>query len=131
VALPGSREFRRWLRNQGHLVKALEDSAFTVVREALGAARVVTGFCQEDREKDRFIAKAGAATRVRLRLALAEGGFLVFAAGLAVMGMAAVLWLGLLTGFVIQRLDGARRRSARTDAAGAAIHARTGSGLRP
>ena len=44
---------------------------------------------------------------------------------------AAVLWLGLLTGFVIQRLDGARRRSARTDAAGAAIHARTGSGLRP
>src|SRR6185295_3159053 len=44
VALPGSREFRRWLRNQGHLVKALEDSAFTVVREALGAARVVTGF---------------------------------------------------------------------------------------
>jgi ATP-binding cassette subfamily B protein len=95
VALPGSRDFRRWLRNQGRMVKALEDSAFSVVNETLGAARVVTGFCQEDREKDRFISKANAATRARLRLALAEGGFLVFAAVMAAIGMAAVLWIGV------------------------------------
>jgi CAAX protease family protein len=44
---------------------------------------------------------------------------------------AALLWLGLLTGFVIQRRRGAPRRSSGTDAADAAIQARAGPGLRP
>src|SRR5437867_2366885 len=89
-----SRSTRRRLRHQSHEVRRLESSALSVVHEALGAARVVKAFGQEDREGERFIRQSDQGLRARIRLAVIEGSFGVVVALITACGMAAVLFIG-------------------------------------
>jgi ATP-binding cassette, subfamily B, bacterial len=95
VLLFVSGHYRRRLRQQAREVKKIESGALAVVQEALSVLRVVKAFGQEERERDRFLARSQDGIRARLRLMLAEGGY-----GLAVrlttaLGTAAVLFLGV------------------------------------
>src|SRR5256885_17081641 len=83
------RTYRRRLRNQAREVKKLESGALGVVHEALGAARVVKAFGQEDREGDRFVAKSNEGMRARIRLGFMQGGLGILVALLTALGTAA------------------------------------------
>jgi len=89
-----SGAYRRRLRRQSREVKRSESAALSVVHEVLGAARVVKAFGQEDREGQRFVERSDAGLRARLRLALLEGTFSMWMAGITAAGVAAVLYLG-------------------------------------
>jgi ATP-binding cassette, subfamily B, bacterial len=90
------------MRVQSHEVKRLESSALGVVSEALGAARVVKAFSQEDREEGRFVEHSQRSMNAKLRLALSEGGFGVAVAGITACGTALVLLIGA---FEVRRGD--------------------------
>jgi len=89
------RTYRRRLRNQAREVKKLESGALGVVHEALGAARVVKAFGQEDREGDRFVAKSNEGMRARIRLVFMQGGLGILVALLTALGTAAFLYIGV------------------------------------
>jgi len=90
-----SRAFRRRLRRQSREVKKIESSALSIVQEALGAARVVKAFGQEDREEGRFIRCSNEGMRARLGLAWLEGTCGIVVALITAVGMAAVLYVGV------------------------------------
>src|SRR4030095_2556975 len=75
VIFVASHNHRRRLRQQSRGAKALESSALTVMHEALGAARVVKSFGQEDRETERFIERSNEGMQARLRLGRAARNF--------------------------------------------------------
>ncbi len=86
--------YRRRLRSQAGRIKNLESSALSVVKEVLGAARVVKAFGQEEREEQRFVRKCGEGMAARLRLAIVEGGFSLLVSVATAVGTAAVLLIG-------------------------------------
>src|SRR5258708_5953297 len=88
-----SRTLRPRLKGQSSEVRRIESSALSIVQEALGAARVVKAFGQEEREGQRFVARSNGGMRARLRLALIEGGFGLVIALVTAIGMGAVLFL--------------------------------------
>src|SRR5262249_9336207 len=61
----------------------------------LSAVRVVKAFGQEGREHDRFVGRATAGLRARLRLAVVEGAFAALIALTFAVGMAAGLFIGV------------------------------------
>ncbi len=88
-----SRTLRPRLKGQSSEVRRIESSALSIVQEALGAARVVKAFGQEEREGQRFVTRSNEGMRARLRLALIEGGFGLVIALVTAIGMGAVLFL--------------------------------------
>ena len=90
-----TQAYRPLLRNQSRDVKKLESGALAVVHEVLGALRIVKAFGQEDREGERFLRRADAGVRGRIRLALAEGHFNVIVGLITAAGTAAVLFVGI------------------------------------
>src|SRR5262249_2237293 len=62
--------YRRRLRARSHEVKERDSSVLSLLQEVLAALRVVKVFGQEDREHDRFVGRADAGLRARLRLTL-------------------------------------------------------------
>lgn len=89
------RTYRQRLRSQARELKKLESSALGVVQEVLGAARVVKAFGQEDRERERFVAKSNEGMRARIRLAFMEGGLGLLVAFITALGTASVLYIGV------------------------------------
>src|SRR5439155_15479992 len=86
---------RRRIRRQSHHIKRLESAASAVVQEALGAARVVKAFGQEEREEARFAKKSNEGMRAKIQLALTEGTYGILVALLMGAAMAAVLFIGV------------------------------------
>ena len=90
-----SRAFDRRTRHRYHHVKDLETRALGVIQEALGALRVVKAFGREDSEQQRFLERAAAGMRARLRLSVLEGGFGLLVNLTTAVGGAVVLFLGI------------------------------------
>jgi len=83
------------LRNQWHKVHETDQSAFSVVQEALAAVRVVKAFGQEDREAGRYVRYSGESIRQNIRVALIEGGFTLLVGLTVAAGTATVLLIGV------------------------------------
>jgi len=90
-----SRSYSRRLRREWHEVKKLENSALSVVAEAVAALRVVKAFGQEDREEERFVRRASDGFLARLRTIFVEGRFSFLVGLVTAVGSAAVLFLAL------------------------------------
>jgi ATP-binding cassette subfamily B protein len=90
-----TRYFRGRLRERSHEVKERDSSVLSLVQEVLSAIRVVKAFGQEGREHDRFVGRAAAGLRARLRLAVAESTFAAFIALTFAGGMATVVFVGV------------------------------------
>ncbi|HXJ56992.1 MAG TPA: ABC transporter ATP-binding protein [Verrucomicrobiae bacterium] len=95
VIFLASHNHRRRLRQQSRGAKALESSALRVMHEALGAARVVKAFGQEDRETERFIKRSNEGMQARLQLVRAARNFNLLAAFIVSLGIATLLFIGL------------------------------------
>src|SRR2546426_6239972 len=91
-----SRHYRRELRSQSRKVKHIESSALSVVQEVLVSVRVVKAFGQEGREEGRFMQKSNEGMQARIQQTLIEGGYGMAVTLLTAMGMAIVLYLGVL-----------------------------------
>ncbi|MCA1680195.1 MAG: ABC transporter ATP-binding protein/permease, partial [Actinobacteria bacterium] len=87
--------FRRRLREGWGNERNLDSSAMTVVQEVLAGLRVVQAFGQEDREHGRYVERSVAGTRMRIRLAIADGVFALLMGLTVAIGTAAVLYIGV------------------------------------
>ncbi len=90
-----TRVYRRRLRRQSREAKKCESSALSVVQEALGAARVVKAFGQEEHETRRFVARSNEGMSARLRQVCTSGSYGVWVALTAALGTAVVLYVGV------------------------------------
>ncbi len=90
-----SRYYRRRLRHNSREMRRLDSAAISVVHEALGGARVVKAFGQENREEQRFVQRSNLGMSARVRLAVMSGSFGILVGVLTAGGIAAVLVLGL------------------------------------
>ena len=90
-----SRRLRRGLRGQSHQAKRLESAAMSIVQEALGAARVVKAFGQEDREEARFVEQCNNGMQAKMQLTFMQRRYGMLVAVLTASGMAAVLFIGV------------------------------------
>jgi ATP-binding cassette subfamily B protein len=90
-----SRRLRRHLRGQSHHAKRLESSVMAIVQQALGAARVVKAFGQENRESQRFIEESNKSMQAKMRLIMMQRSYGMVVALLTASGMAAVLFIGV------------------------------------
>jgi len=96
VMLVLTRTYQTRLRRQARSVKRLESSAMEVIQEVLGSLRVVKAFGQEQREEERFYARAEDGVQSRVGLSVMEGFFgLLIGMTTAVAG-AIVLYVGAL-----------------------------------
>ena len=91
-----SRHYRRQLRSQSRKVKNIESSALSVVQEVLGSVRVVRAFGQEEREEGRFMQKSNEGMEARIQQTIIEGGYGIAVTLLTAVGMASVLYLGIV-----------------------------------
>jgi ATP-binding cassette, subfamily B, bacterial len=91
-----STRFRRRLRQRSRDVKKLESGALSVVQEVLTGLRVVKAFTQEEREHERFHARASDGMAARVRLVLAQSAYSLAVGGVVGLGGALVLYLGVL-----------------------------------
>src|SRR5438093_2693580 len=91
-----SRHYRRELRRQSRKVKHIESSALSVVQEVLVSVRVVKAFGQEGREEGRFMQKSNEGMQARIQQTLIEGSYGMAVTLLTALGMASVLYLGVL-----------------------------------
>jgi ATP-binding cassette, subfamily B, bacterial len=91
----GARTFNPRLRNQwGHITRS-DNSAISVVQEALSALRVVKAFGQEEREQQRFVRHSSESFLGRVRAAWSEGAFDLLIGITTAAGTAAVLFVGV------------------------------------
>jgi ATP-binding cassette subfamily B protein len=91
-----STKFRTHLRKRSREVKLMESSALSIVQEVLGGLRVVKAFSQEDREQDRFYARASDGMLARVRLVLVQSAYSLAVGGVVGIGGGLVLYLGVL-----------------------------------
>jgi ATP-binding cassette, subfamily B, bacterial len=91
-----STRFRRRLRERSRDVKKLESGALSVVQEVLTGLRVVKAFTQEEREQDRFHARASDGMAARVRLVFEQSVYSLAVGGVVGLGGALVLYLGVL-----------------------------------
>ena len=91
-----SQYYRRQMRRQSRKVKHIESSALSVVQEVLGSVRVVRAFGQEEREEGRFMQKSNEGMQARIQQTFLEGGYGIAVGLLTALGMASVLYLGVL-----------------------------------
>lgn len=87
--------FRRRLREGWGNERNLDSSAMAVVQEVLASLRVVQAFGQEEREHGRYVERSVAGTRIRIRLAIADGLFALLMGVTVAIGTAAVLYIGI------------------------------------
>lgn len=86
--------FRPRLRHGAKHMKKLESAAFAVIPETLGALRVVKAFGQEDQEQDRFVGRARASLKAKIRYMITECGMGLLIAATTAAGTAMVLYVG-------------------------------------
>jgi ATP-binding cassette subfamily B protein len=87
--------YRSRVRAPWKETKRLESSALALVQEVLTGLRVVKAFGQEERERDRFLAVAGAGTSARIRLLSLEALFTLLVGLVTGIGTATVLYIGI------------------------------------
>src|SRR5688572_29521902 len=75
-------------------MKKLESAAFAVIPETLGALRVVKAFGQEDQEQERFVGRARASLKAKIRYMVTECGMGMLVAVTTAGGTAVVLYVG-------------------------------------
>jgi len=86
--------FSKRLKAHWREAKQHETSAYSVVTEVMGAVRVVKAFAAEDREQERFEARARRSFREQLRVSILSSRF-ALAVGLTMAtGTAVVLFVG-------------------------------------
>jgi ATP-binding cassette, subfamily B, bacterial len=95
ILLVLARRYQKRIRPRYTRLKELESGALGVVQEVLTTVRVVKAFGREDREHGRFMARAGAGARARVRIARAEGRFGLLVNLTTGLGTAAVLFIGV------------------------------------
>ena len=91
----GARTFNPRLRNQWWHITRSDNSAFSVVQEALSALRVVKAFGQEQREQERFVRHSSESFLGRVRAAWSEGAFDLLIGITTAAGTSAVLFVGV------------------------------------
>ncbi len=87
--------YRRRLRRGWQAAKELESSALSVVQEVLTSLRLVKAFSQEEREQERFVARATEGMTARIGLTALDGLFGLFIGITTAAGSAVVLYVGL------------------------------------
>lgn len=87
--------YRRWTHRRYRDARGLESTALAVVQEVLTSLRVVRAFGREERERDRFVDRASAGARARVRLVVLEGVFALVVNLITAVGTALVLVLGI------------------------------------
>jgi len=87
--------YRRRLRRGWQTAKELESSALSVVQEVLTSLRLVKAFSQEEREQERFVARATEGMAARIGLTALDGLFGLFIGITTATGSAVVLYVGL------------------------------------
>ncbi|MGH2774332.1 MAG: ABC transporter ATP-binding protein [Actinomycetota bacterium] len=90
------RSYRKRIRSGHHAAKELDTHALKVVQEALGALRLVKAFGREGAEETRFLMRSSEGVRTRIQLAIAEGAFGLLIGLVSAVGVAAVLFVGVL-----------------------------------
>ena len=85
----------RSLRQRWRNVQSLENSAFGVIQEVLGAMRVVSAFGQERRERERYFRRSTDSLAARFRVVWIESWLNLVLALTITLGTAAVLYLGV------------------------------------
>ena len=90
-----ARIYSKRLRAEWHTAERFESRGLSVVQETLSALRVVNAFGQEQREASRFVDRASAGSRARLRLASAQGMLTLLIGLITAVGTAAVLFVGV------------------------------------
>jgi ATP-binding cassette, subfamily B, bacterial len=90
-----STQFRHRLRTRSREVKKLESSALSVVQEVLAGLRMVKAFSQEDREHERFYARASDGMAARVHLVLAQAAYGLSVGAVVGIGGALVLYIGV------------------------------------
>jgi ATP-binding cassette subfamily B protein len=89
-----SHLYTQRLRTSWRRVHDLQNAAFGIVQEALGALRVVNAFGQEHRERERFLKRSLEGFGARIRVTWAEGSFTLIMGLTMAAGTAAVLFVG-------------------------------------
>jgi ATP-binding cassette, subfamily B, bacterial len=95
VLLIVTNAYRQRLRRRWRRAKELESSAMSVVQEVLTGLRLVKAFGQEEREQDRYVARAAEGMTARIRLAMVDGVFGVILGLTATAGSGVVLYVGV------------------------------------
>ena len=90
-----ARIYGKRLRAEWHTAERFESRGLSVVQETLSALRVVNAFGQEQREASRFVDRASAGSRARLRLASVQGTLTLLIGLITAVGTAAVLIVGV------------------------------------
>ena len=90
-----ARAYSRRIRGHYRRLKDLDTAALSVLQEVLTAVRVVKAFGREDREHDRFVARAGEKSRARVRISFTEGLFSLLIQMTTALGTALVLFIGV------------------------------------
>ncbi len=90
-----SLRFRRRLRQRSREVKRLESGALSVVQEVLTSLRLVKAFSQEDREHERFYARASDGMGARVRFAFEKAQYGLAIGSLVGIGGGVVLLVGV------------------------------------
>jgi ATP-binding cassette, subfamily B, bacterial len=87
--------YRRRLRSGWRTAKELESSALSVVQEVLTSLRLVKAFSQEEREQERFVARASEGMAARIGVMALDGLFGLFIGITTAAGSAVVLYVGV------------------------------------
>jgi ATP-binding cassette subfamily B protein len=87
--------YRRRLRHGWRTAKELESSALSVVQEVLTSLRLVKAFSQEEREQERFVARAREGMAARIGVMALDGLFGLFIGITTAAGSAIVLYVGV------------------------------------
>jgi ATP-binding cassette subfamily B protein len=87
--------YRRRLRHGWRTAKELESSALSVVQEVLISLRLVKAFSQEEREQERFVARASEGMAARIGVMALDGLFGLLIGITTAAGSAVVLYVGV------------------------------------
>lgn len=87
--------YRRRLRHGWRTAKDLESSALSVVQEVLTSLRMVKAFSQEEREQERFVARASEGMAARIGVMALDGLFGLLIGVTTAAGSAVVLYVGV------------------------------------
>ncbi len=82
------------LRRRWHEVREAESASLAIIQEAYGAQHIVTTFCQEDRERSRFVSASLRAIGRKMAVMWAEGLISIVSSLTVACGATMILYLG-------------------------------------
>jgi ATP-binding cassette, subfamily B, bacterial len=90
-----TQAYSRRLKSRWREAKDLENSALSVVEQAISSVRVVKVFAQEEREEKRYLQNAQRSSREQVLLTLTSGSYALIVGLAMALGTAAVLFIAV------------------------------------